>query len=108
LIAITVYLQGGLKFYTIFYRLLVALLIAQTCHLISSLSIYIGQRMDIYWFQLAFSYFLYPVPSMMLHISTFLTILLAWNRHEAARNPLDYFVAWRFANPTGIVLKHLK
>jgi hypothetical protein len=44
---------------------------------------------------------LYPLPSLMLHTSTFLTALLAWHRFKAAKKPVEYFVRWKFVNPTG-------
>ena len=44
---------------------------------------------------------------MMLHASTFLTVLLAWHRFKAADQPVEYFITWRFINPTVSALKSM-
>jgi hypothetical protein len=41
------------------------------------------------------------MPSMMVHTSTYLTVLLAWHRFCAALQPVEYFMKWKFINPTG-------
>jgi hypothetical protein len=43
----------------------------------------------------------------MLHTSTYLTVLLAWHRFNAAVRPVEYFITWKFANPTFSALKAL-
>jgi hypothetical protein len=37
---------------------------------------------------------------MMLHASTVLTVLLAWHRFQSADQPVEYFVTWKYINPT--------
>ena len=84
MIAIFVYQTAGNKFNTIFYKLLTALLTVHIFYigftLVNTLGLYLEQRV----FEYIYSYALYPLPSMMLHSSTFMTVLLAWHRFKAA------------------------
>ena len=77
--AAKIFCARGNKFNTLFYRILICLLFTQTC--------YIGFSVCNFWglfaknnfsFNKMFSNGLYPLPSMMLHTSTILTVLLAW------------------------------
>ena len=52
-------------------------------------------------YHILFANVLYPLPSMMLLCSTYLTVLLAWHRFCAATKPVEYFIKWKFINPTG-------
>jgi hypothetical protein len=81
IIAMKIFLSGGAKFNTIFYRLLVSLLFTQTCYVIFSLTVFLCQyNSNIFFFNLMFTSGLYPLPSMMLHTSTLLTMQIAWHR----------------------------
>ena len=66
---------------------------------------FMGRRIGGKFFIMSYAYILYPMPSLMLHTSTFLTVLLAWHRFYAADKPLDYYIAWRFVNPKWSALK---
>jgi hypothetical protein len=52
-------------------------------------------------FEKAYAMGLYPLPSLMLHASTFLTTILARHRFRAANSPVEYFTAWKFVNASG-------
>jgi hypothetical protein len=39
------------------------------------------------------------MPTLMLHASTFLTVLLAWHRFNASDRPIEYFISWKMVNP---------
>ncbi len=99
LLAIMVYLAGGPKFKTIFYRLLLCLLLTYTAYIVLTLTSFFGRSFgDVIFFQV-YAHFLYPMPSMMLHASTFLTVMLAWHRFNASERPIEYYVAWKLVNP---------
>lgn len=99
LVAIMVYLAGGQKFRTIFYRLLLCLLLTYTMYVVLTLTSFFGRNFgDPVFFQV-YAHFLYPMPSMMLHTSTFLTVLLAWHRFNASERPIEYYVHWKLVNP---------
>jgi hypothetical protein len=59
-------------------------------------------------FLLFYSYFFYPMPTVMLHSSTFLTVLLAWHRFNATVHPIEYFIAWKLVNPTWYIFSSLR
>ena len=87
IVAMKVFLAGGNKFKTIFYKLLVCLLFTQTCYVGFSLIIFLGQyHKEVYFFNLMFANGLYPLPSLMLHTSTILTMMIAWHRFENQKN----------------------
>jgi hypothetical protein len=96
------YFAGGKNFNTIFYRLLTCLLLVQTCYIVFTLTNLAGL-----WnktndnFEKAFAMGLYPLPSLMLLASTFLTTILARHRFRAAVSPLEYFIAWKNVNASG-------
>ncbi len=99
LVAIMVYLAGGPKFRTIFYRLLISLLLTYTAYVVLTLTSFFGRNFgDVVFFQV-YAHFLYPMPSMMLHASTFLTVMLAWHRFNASKRPIEYYVNWKLVNP---------
>jgi hypothetical protein len=79
----------------------ICLLLVQSCHIFWTLLNFLGNYHDSTLFDKAYAYILYPLPSMMLHTSTFLTSLLAWHRFRAADKPVRYFVDWKLANPSG-------
>ena len=54
---------------------------------------------------IVYSYFLYPLPSLMLHSSTFLTVLLAWHRFNASDRPIEYYISWKMVNPNVSAIK---
>ena len=106
--AMKIFLTGGTKFNTIFYRLLVSLLFTQTFYVCFSLGIFLGQyHENVLFFNKMFANGLYPVPSLLLHTSTILTMLIAWHRFKATDAPLDYLVTWKFVNATRSALKSL-
>ena len=108
IIAMKIFLSGGDKFNTIFYQLLVILLFTQTCYVSFSLTVFLCQNNDnIFFFNLLFTKGLYPLPSLMLHTSTLLTMQIAWHRFKATNAPLEYLVTWKFVNPTQWALKSL-
>lgn len=99
LVAILVYLAGGSKFRTIFYRILLCLLMTYTAYIVLTLTSLFGRNFgDLVFFQV-YAHFLYPMPSMMLHASTFLTVMLAWHRYNASKRPFEYYVRWKLVNP---------
>lgn len=104
-IAMCIYRAGGPKFFTIFYQLLICLLILHTSYISLSLIMSFGRQMSGKVFVISYAYFLYPLPSLMMHSSTFITVLLAWHRFSAADHPVDYLVAWKFVNPRWSALK---
>ena len=104
-VAISIYRAGGNKFSTIFYQLLICLLLVHTGYISLSLLLFLGRKMGGKVFIVSYAYVLYPLPSLMLHTSTFLTVLLAWHRFTAADRPLEYYIAWRFINPKWSALK---
>lgn len=104
-VAISIYRAGGNKFSTIFYQLLICLLLVHTGYISLSLFMFMGRRIGGKFFIMSYAYILYPLPSLMLHTSTFLTVLLARHRFCAADKPLDYYIAWRFINPKWSALK---
>ena len=99
--AISIYWTSVNKFYTIFYRLLIGLLFVHTVYIVLQITVYFGRYHGSSLFHIVFASALYPLPSMMLHSSTFLTVLLAWHRFSAAVKPVEYFIKWKFINPTG-------
>ena len=79
IVAMKIFLSGRNKFNTIFYRLLLCLLLSQTCFISLSLFTFlILYKKTNFYFNLVFSNGLYPLPPLMLHISTILTVLMAW------------------------------
>jgi hypothetical protein len=104
-LAISIYRAGGNKFSSIFYQLLICLLLVHTGYISLSLFMFLGRKIGGKYFIMSYAYILYPLPSLMLHTSTFLTVLLAWHRFCAADKPLDYYIAWRFVNPKWSALK---
>jgi hypothetical protein len=69
-------------------QLLICLLLVHTSYISLSLFMFIGRRIGGKFFIMSYAYILYPLPSLMLHTSTFLTVLLAWHRFCAADSPL--------------------
>ncbi len=106
-LAMCIYRAGGPKFYTIFYQLLICLLFLHTSYISLSLIMSFGRQMSGKVFIISYAYFLYPLPSLMMHSSTFITVLLAWHRFSAADNPVAYLVAWKFVNPRRSAIKAL-
>lgn len=106
-LAMCIYKAGGPKFYTIFYQLLICLLILHTSYISLSLVMSFGRQMSGEIFVISYAYFLYPLPSLVMHSSTFITVLMAWHRFSAADNPVDYLVAWKFVNPGRSAIKAL-
>ena len=84
LIAICVYQTGANKFNTIFYKLLNCLLTLHIFYIGFNLVNIFGLHSEQKTFEYVYSYALYPMPSMLLHASTFMTVLLAWHRFKAA------------------------
>jgi hypothetical protein len=77
-------------------------LLVQTSYIIFTLSNVAGLRNGTNDnFERAYASALYPLPSLMLLASTFLTTLLARHRFRAADSPLEYFTTWKFVNVTG-------
>jgi hypothetical protein len=106
-LAMCIYRAGGPKFYTIFYQLLICLLFLHTSYISLSLIMSFGRQMSGKVFVISYAYFLYPLPSLMMHSSTFITVLMAWHRFSAADHPMDYLVAWKFVNPRWSAFKAL-
>lgn len=106
-LAMCIYRAGGPKFYTIFFQLLICLLLLHTSYIILSLVMSFGRQISGKVFIISYAYFLYPLPSLMMHSSTFITVLMAWHRFRAADHPVDYLVAWRFVNPQWSAFKAL-
>ena len=78
-IAAKIFCGRGSKFNTIFYKLLICLLFTQTFYIGFSVLIFWGLFVkDNFSFNQMFSNGLYPLPSLMLHTSTILTVSLAW------------------------------
>jgi hypothetical protein len=108
IIAMKIFLSGGAKFNTIFYRLLVILLFTQTCYVSFSLIVFLCHyHNNVFFVNVMFTNGLYPLPSLMLHTSTILTMQIAWHRFKATNAPLDYLVSWKFVNATKWALKSL-
>ncbi len=108
IIAMKIFLSGGAKFNTIPYRLLVSLLFTQTCYVSFSLALFLCHCNDnVFFFNFVLTHGLYPLPSLMLHTSTLLTMQIAWHRYKATNAPLDYFATWKFVNSTRWALKSL-
>ena len=79
IVAMKIFLSGRNKFNTIFYRLLLCLLLSQTCFICLSLFTFLVlYKKTNFYFNLVFSNGVYPLPPLMLHISTILTVLMAW------------------------------
>jgi hypothetical protein len=108
IIAMKIFLTGGAKFNTVFYRLLVSLLFTQICYIIFSMIVFLCQyHNNVFFFNLVFTKGLYPLPPLMLHTSTLLTMQIAWHRFKATNVPLDYLATWKFVNATKWALKSL-
>jgi hypothetical protein len=107
ILAIAIFISGGKKYATIFYRLLMCLFIANTFLISFTLVNYYGQKTDNQIFNILFVYGLYPVPSLMFQTSTLLTVLLDWHRFNAALRPLEYLVAISMTNSSNCLTENL-
>jgi hypothetical protein len=76
------FLYIDLKKYPLtWFQLLICLLLAHTSYIGLSLFLFLGRKIGGKYFIYSYAYVLYPMPSLMLHTSTFLTVLLAWHRY---------------------------
>ena len=89
------------------FRPQVCLLTVHTLYISLTLCMFLGRYHGSNLFHVAFANVLYPWPTVMLHASTFLTVLLARHRFNASDKPVEYFIKWKFINPNASALKSL-
>ena len=87
-----------------FNRLLACLLVLHTIYICLSFTFYFGRTAIMGasggWFTVFFSYVLYPLGPLILHSTTFFTVLMARQRYLAIRHPIEYRTSELNTNPS--------
>ena len=113
LVAIPILCCSSMK--SIFNKLLICLLLLHTIYICGVLStVIIWQRLENgaqgisnVCLSILFYYVLYPLPSLMLYSSTFITMLMARQRYLAIRHPIQYRNSNLTINPWVPAIKSL-